>query len=194
MPKVVRPQDFDAWFTRAQPKLLRLAQSRLRQRAEAEDVVQETALALWRLTLQGGIEDLDAYAARAVWQNSLRRLTRRKQHQSLDDPDTREPAAPLPDVDALDAMQIERAIEELPLAQQTVLRLRFYTGLSFQETADALSIGLNTAASRCRYAITALRLAFDRSHSQEDQDVRPRTAPERAELRQRGQRRRRGNP
>ncbi len=194
MPKIVHPQDFDAWFTRAQPKLLRLAQSRLRQRAEAEDVVQETALALWRLVLQGGIEDLDAYAARAVWQNSLRRLSRRKQHASLDEPEAQEPAAPGPAVDALDAMELERAIAELPLTQQTVLRLRFYAGFSFQETADALSIGLNTAASRCRYALTALRLAFDPQHSKEEQDVSPRTASERAELRQRGKRGSRRRP
>jgi RNA polymerase sigma factor (sigma-70 family) len=57
----------------------------------------------------------------------------------------------------LGPLELERAIEELPLAQQTVVRLRYYVGMSFREVGQALSISANTAASRSRYALQKLR-------------------------------------
>jgi RNA polymerase sigma-70 factor (ECF subfamily) len=159
---------FDAWYERSRPKLLRLAVSRLRDRDEAEDVVQETALAVWRRHEAGGVDDLDAYAARSVWQNAIKRSTRKRRFESLEDAEL--DGLGVPDaVDAwIDSLEMEEAISGLPLAQQTVLRLRFYTGLSFKETAQALSISLNTAASRCRYALESLRKGFDPSNQKEE--------------------------
>ena len=60
-------------------------------------------------------------------------------------------------VDRLDALELERAIASLPPAQQVVIRLRFYLGLSFREIGRNLSISTNTAASRTRYALAGLR-------------------------------------
>jgi RNA polymerase sigma-70 factor (ECF subfamily) len=156
------PPTFDEWLKRARPRLLRLAQSRLRDRGEAEDAVQDTALAVWKRHAKGGIQDLDAYANRAVWQNSIRRSVRRPRWESLEEAE----AASADDasdraLDAwFDAGELEAAIAGLPQAQQAVIRLRFYTGLSFKEMGEALSIGLNTAASRTRYALQALKLAL----------------------------------
>jgi RNA polymerase sigma factor (sigma-70 family) len=171
------PQDFDDWYMAARPKLLRLAQSRLRDRAEAEDVVQETAVALWNQLQRQPIDNLDAYAARAVWQNSLRRLTRRKDWATLDAEDGFEPSVP-PDIEqAIDAWEMEEALAQLPLPQQAVLRLRFYAGHSFQETADALSIGLNTAASRVRYALQSLRTVLNPSQEESSEQRNPEPRP-----------------
>jgi RNA polymerase sigma-70 factor (ECF subfamily) len=165
------PHPFDAWYERSRPKLLRLAVSRLRDRDEAEDVVQETALAVWRRHEAGGVEDLDAYAARSVWQNAIKRSTRLRRFESLEDAEA--DGLGVPDaVDAwIDSLEMEEALAGLPLAQQTVLRMRFYTGLSFKETAQALSISLNTAASRCRYALESLRKGFENPNPKEDHDA-----------------------
>ncbi len=175
------PQDFDDWYLAARPKLLRLAQSRLRDRAEAVDVVQETAVALWNQLQRQPIDNLDAYAARSVWQNSLRRITRRKDLATLDGESGFEPSVP-PDIEqAIDAWEMEEALAQLPLAQQAVLRLRFYAGHSFQETADAHSIGLNTAASRVRYALQSLRTVLNPSQEETSEQAssppRPKPAP-----------------
>lgn len=149
------PPSFDDWFEPLRPQLLRLAYSRLQDWAEAEDVVQESALALWRRLAQGGIDAPEAYAARAVWQNALRRRGRRKEWVALEEA---EEASVEAEIDEwVERLALEDAVARLPPAQQAVLRLRFYTGLTLKETAAALAIGLNTAASRCRYALDALR-------------------------------------
>jgi RNA polymerase sigma-70 factor (ECF subfamily) len=149
--------EFDAWFRASSARLLRLARSRLRDQAEAEDVVQDTALALWRKQAEGGIQDLDAYAARAVWLNAGKRAARRKDWTPLEGEGGLDPAAPAPGLDFEDADALSRARAALPEAQRAILELRYDLGLSFREAAEALSISLNTAASRARYALAALR-------------------------------------
>jgi len=149
---------FDDWLRRARPRLLRLARSRLRDLGEAEDVVQETVLAVWRRFAAGGVEDLDAYANRAVWQNAIRRKTRWRDWDPLENAEFEGAAQVEPEAeDWLEARELEQAIAHLPSAQAAVVRLRFYAGLSFKEMGEALSIGLNTSASRTRYALQTLR-------------------------------------
>ena len=46
---------------------------------------------------------------------------------------------------------------QLPLEQREVLVLRIWAELSFPEIAEVLEIGVDTAASRHRYALAALR-------------------------------------
>lgn len=69
-------------------------------------------------------------------------------------------AAPDPATDdpaQIDPLTLERALAQLPVAQGTAIRLRYYMGLTFQEIGTTLSISANTAASRCRYGLAALR-------------------------------------
>jgi RNA polymerase sigma-70 factor (ECF subfamily) len=52
---------------------------------------------------------------------------------------------------------LEGALEELPLEQREVVHLKTWSGLTFEEIADALGISPNTAASRYRYGVDKLR-------------------------------------
>jgi RNA polymerase sigma-70 factor (ECF subfamily) len=88
--------------------------------------------------------------------NAIKRRARRGRELPMDAPpeattDFNSPAG------RLDALELERAIASLPSAQQVVIRLRFYLGLSFREIGANLSISTNTAASRTRYALAGLR-------------------------------------
>lgn len=164
MPKDA-PDFFDAWATQTRPRLLRLASSWLKDKAEAEDVVQATLEALWHAHRQGRILNLDAYANRAVWLNAQRRKARQRDWTPLDELPLPAEAAEEPE---LTPWELEAALEKLPAAQQAALRLRYYGGLSFEEMGQALKISMNTAASRCRYAIAALRAALQK---EEDEDA-----------------------
>ena len=54
-------------------------------------------------------------------------------------------------------MDIKLAVEQLPLDQQEVIKLRMTSGLSFKDIADETGVGINTALGRMRYAIMNLR-------------------------------------
>jgi RNA polymerase sigma-70 factor (ECF subfamily) len=45
----------------------------------------------------------------------------------------------------------------LPDEQQEVVRLRYYSKLSFQEIAETTDVSINTALGRMRYALINLR-------------------------------------
>ena len=48
-------------------------------------------------------------------------------------------------------------VEELPEDQREVVRLRYYSQLSFQEIAEQTEVSINTALGRMRYALINLR-------------------------------------
>jgi RNA polymerase sigma-70 factor, ECF subfamily len=52
---------------------------------------------------------------------------------------------------------VRRALSDLPEQQRTVVVLKIYEDMTFQQIADALGISINTAASRYRYAMDKLR-------------------------------------
>lgn len=52
---------------------------------------------------------------------------------------------------------VRRMLNELPTEQQDVIRLHYYEGRSYKETANILGISVNTALGRMRYAIFNLR-------------------------------------
>lgn len=152
-----RHDELEDWLPARRAGWVRTATSILRDPQEAEDVVQDTILAV----LQRGqrVQRPEAYVARAVYWNALKRRARRRAHLPLEAVPrgaVESPGRPSAET-LLDSFELEQAVAGLPLAQQTVIRLRFYLGLSFAEIAENLSISINTAASRSRYALANLR-------------------------------------
>lgn len=156
------PAARESWIETNRSRLVRIAQSILHDEDEAEDVVQDTLLRAWRRGATHGIDNWGGYVSRAVYWNALKRRARRRSDVSMDG----ETARGL-DVQRtggeewrLSPLELERAIGELPVSQQTVVRLRYYVGMSFREVGQTLSISANTAASRTRYALQKLRTAL----------------------------------
>lgn len=52
---------------------------------------------------------------------------------------------------------VRRLIELLPDEQQQVVKMRYYSKMSFQEIADNTDVSINTALGRMRYALINLR-------------------------------------
>ena len=54
-----------------------------------------------------------------------------------------------------------KMLDYLPEAQQEVIKLRFFDGLSFKEIADQTDSSINTTLGRVRYALINLRKIMD---------------------------------
>jgi RNA polymerase sigma-70 factor (ECF subfamily) len=153
--------DWKHWFHEHGPKLLLCARQWTRSLADAEDVVQEAFVRFWRHQrgLGGEPTALLLTSVRRAACDLGRRETRRalreehaegglEQNESL--------LAPLPDGDDR-RVAIETALQLLPLEQREVLVLKIWGALTFEQIAAQLGISVNTAASRYRYALVALR-------------------------------------
>jgi len=152
-------EPIESWIDAHRARLVRLAQSILHDPAEAEDVVQDTLLKAWRRNSVHDIKNWGAYVSRAVYWNALKRRARRRTDVQIESVTPQSLVADQQgeEEQRLGPLQLERAIAQLPLAQQTVVRLRYYVGMSFREVGQSLSISANTAASRTRYAVHRLR-------------------------------------
>ncbi|MEJ1974466.1 MAG: sigma-70 family RNA polymerase sigma factor [Lacunisphaera sp.] len=68
---------------------------------------------------------------------------------------------PLPGEGDERRQEIEVALQRLPDEQREVLVLKIWQELTFEQIGEVLGISPNTAASRYRYALTALRAQLE---------------------------------
>jgi RNA polymerase sigma factor (sigma-70 family) len=138
--------------------LLAYALRRTERLADAEEIVAETMLVAWRRheKLPAGDEAIPWLygVARRVLANQRRSQARRRRLELLLQPLTRssiDPASPA-EVDAVIA-----ATQRLPEADQEVLRLAAWEGLSHAQIAVSLGCSENAAALRLHRARRRLR-------------------------------------
>jgi RNA polymerase sigma-70 factor, ECF subfamily len=129
--------------------------------ADARDLLQEVFVRLAREQEPlHGVRNERAFLIRMAHNAAVDLLrrggTRERNHEAfgLDQPVLA--AAGLPD-EATFKAELERALAELPSDQRAVVHLKAWSGLTFEEIAEALQISPNTAASRYRYGIDKLR-------------------------------------
>jgi RNA polymerase sigma-70 factor (ECF subfamily) len=149
-------QSWEAWFGIYGPRLLLCARQWTRSQADAEDVVQEAFVRFWKHQrgLGGDPMALLLTSVRRSAFDLARRDSRRTQREQIEaDGDWFEGS----DVDTDREAQLEAAVRELPGDQRDVLVLKIWGGFTFEQVATQLDIPANTAASRYRYALTALR-------------------------------------
>jgi RNA polymerase sigma-70 factor, ECF subfamily len=150
------------WFQLYGPKLLLCARQWTRSSADAEDVVQEAFVRFWRhqRDLPGEPMALLVTSVRRAAFDLARRNGRRasREERSCDAFD-----AP-PSVAYFSALEnderraaIEDALQRIPPEQREVLVLKIWGELTFEQIGAELALSPNTAASRYRYALAALR-------------------------------------
>ena len=124
--------------------------TKLRNRQDAEDCLQDIFIELW-IRGTDGILDLDAYLWRRVRDEAWRRRGRSAQTTPVFlhvEPSAHDP---------LEHLAFEEALAKLPDEQHDVFVLIKCLGFTLAETADNLQISYETAAGRLRYAIAKLR-------------------------------------
>jgi RNA polymerase sigma-70 factor (ECF subfamily) len=150
------------WLDAHGPKLLLCARQWTRSFADAEDVVQEAFIRYWRhqRQLPGDPQALLITSIRRAALDQARREARRAAREEKSGGGLEEHSLVFdsqPGDDAERRQEIEAALQHLPVEQREVLVLKIWNELTFEQIAETLGILPNTAASRYRYALAALR-------------------------------------
>ena len=147
------------WFQLYGPKLLLCARQWTRSLADAEDVVQEAFVRFWRHQrgLPGEPMALLVTSVRRAAFDRARREGRRaaREERAMAEAPTAFFETPF-DGDER-RIAIEEALQRIPPEQREVLVLKIWGELTFGQIATELELSPNTAASRYRYALAALR-------------------------------------
>jgi RNA polymerase sigma-70 factor (ECF subfamily) len=131
---------------------------------EAEDVVQEAYLTLWRQAgrLDPSRGSVRSYLLTIVHRRAIDVLRRRsgRPERALVDAEQLPSAAPDP-VEfaslAEERERVQRALQELPDDQRQAVELAYFRGLTMAELAQEQRIPIGTAKSRLRLALGRMR-------------------------------------
>jgi RNA polymerase sigma-70 factor (ECF subfamily) len=144
---------FERWVLPELPTMYRVALAITGDRAEAEDVVQDSLLRAYR-----ALDRFDGTRPRAwlltIVRNTHINRNRRRRPMLLGDPDDinrRAPSAPGADAQVIAAVfdsRVEAALQALPADQRSVIQLVDVAALSYQQAADALGVPVGTVMSR----------------------------------------------
>lgn len=151
--------DWRTWFETYGARLLLVARQWTRSASDAEDVVQEAFVRYWRQQrgLPGDPLPLLITSVRRAALDLIRRSARRERREQAQ-VDLQAEAWFEPNRDGDErANRLEEAVVQLPSEQREVLVLKIWGELTFAQIAEQLALSPNTAASRYRYALGALR-------------------------------------
>lgn len=140
------------------------ARQQTRSEADAEDVLQESFFRLCK-TSRDCPPDLPLVFT-AIRRTAIDLARRRDRRRIREDIVAREEPSVLFDckVEGSERSEgVERALRQLPEPQQEVLILKIWGELTFSEIGDTIGIPANTAASRYRYALQALKTHLESS-------------------------------
>jgi RNA polymerase sigma factor (sigma-70 family) len=148
---------FEELFARYREPLFGFFRRRLENRERAEDLAQETFLAVIRATAR--------YEPRALVRTYLygialkllaaerRKLSGKEQSAEPE----QEPAVPAVNDASEKALWVQQALEKLDVAEREILMLREYEQLNYAEIAELLRLPVNTVRSRLFRSRMALR-------------------------------------
>jgi RNA polymerase sigma-70 factor (ECF subfamily) len=157
MENVVTHEDWKACFCQLAPGLVLFARQWVRTPADAEDIVQEAFVRFWRKQYSPDNRALLFATVRSVALDLLRRDSRRARREADAFLETEQTVAPSFDVDSESRRGLADAVERLPREQREVVVMKIWNELTFADIGTVLGISQNTAASRYRYALSALK-------------------------------------
>jgi RNA polymerase sigma-70 factor, ECF subfamily len=169
MENLATDEEWRVCFSELAPGLLLFARQWTRSNADAEDVVQEAFVRFWRKYLNTSnrerIETGEPFPNRALLYASvrsialdfLRRDHRRTRRESVAVLEMEQSVEPQFAVEDESQQALALAVGRLPNEQREVLVMKIWNGLTFAEIASVVGISQNTAASRYRYALSALK-------------------------------------
>ncbi|WP_236596716.1 sigma-70 family RNA polymerase sigma factor [Paraburkholderia hiiakae] len=158
---------FGTLYRRTSAKLFGVCLRMLRDRGEAEEVLQDVYVTVWRRavtfdpTLASAITWLVAIARnRAI--DRLRRHREEPLDESIGDEVADEGPSPAAIVEhSEERRRLERCLEGLPAQKGSVIREAFFTGATYAELAERLSVPLGTMKSWIRRSLLQLKACLE---------------------------------
>lgn len=153
-------QEFGKLVERYQHRLVRFAARMLGDAEEAQDIVQETFLRVWRSRrpVQG---DPVAYLFRITRNLCLDHFRSQHRTEVLDDSTELPPStesSPAASAQSQALVELVRAsVQALPEPQRVVFVLSHYEEMSYREIAEVIGCPIGTVASRKFQAVETLR-------------------------------------
>jgi RNA polymerase sigma-70 factor, ECF subfamily len=160
---------FETVYDRHAGAAFSLAHRICRERALAEDVVQEGFLALWRngSRYDSSRGSLRSWLLRIVHNRAIDALRRGAARDALhgdDDGIMERLVSPVfTDVELIqrdEAREVRLALERLPLDQRRVIELAYFRGLTHVEIASILGAPVGTIKGRMRLGLAKMRIAL----------------------------------
>lgn len=164
------PSEWRLWLDEFGPRLLLFARQQTRNQEDAEDVLQDAIVKLVEKIQSGefigGMEAWQPYLYTTIRRLAIdlsRRDDRRKRREdivSLEEEAATTPDDPWFDSDSSDdetRNQLEAKLRELPAKFSEVIVMKVWGERTFAEIGETLGISQNTAASRYRYGLEALK-------------------------------------
>lgn len=144
-------------YGRHAPKLLGLLLSMLGGKAEAEDLLHDVFLEVWRhagdyAPERGSVRAWLVTRTRSRALDRIKSASRRRSVHTEEAPETSVPAPPFDD-----HRRLQQTLLTMPENQREVLLLAYFEDLSASEIAVRLGIPVGTVKSRTRAALTTLR-------------------------------------
>jgi RNA polymerase sigma-70 factor (ECF subfamily) len=153
---------WQSWFDAYGRRLLLFARQWASSAADAEDIVQEAYYRFWRSDYRNDADahvQLFAMVRRAGLDATRKRLRREaRERAASEDPGS---WFVVPDDSRETSREVEYALSQLPAEQREVVVLKIWGELTFEQIARSLQISPNTAASRYRYGLQALRKSLN---------------------------------
>lgn len=164
MENVATHEDWKGCFSQLAPGLLLFARQWVHSAADAEDIVQEAFVKFWRRnhppSANAGAptnRPLLYAIVRSTALDLIRRDMRRARRERAAFAETEQTVEPQFRFEDESQRALALALDRLPHEQREVLVMKIWNELTFAEIGEALGISQNTAASRYRYALSALK-------------------------------------
>jgi RNA polymerase sigma-70 factor (ECF subfamily) len=160
---------FRSLFQTFWPKLRTMLMRQGADRETAEEIAQETMLAVWRKSHQFSSDRgsasawiygiarnlrIDRLRQQAVWQRYYEEFASQERMEAV-------AGSPVFEPQGTSIGDIESALGRLPPEQLQVIQLSFIDGLSHSEIAARLELPLGTVKSRMRLAFDKLRFSVE---------------------------------
>jgi RNA polymerase sigma-70 factor (ECF subfamily) len=157
MDNVATQENWKTCFSQLAPGLVLFARQWVRSGSDAEDIVQEAFVRFWRQKRDVANRGLLYATVRTVALDRIRKDSRRARREAEAYSDTAQSVEPQFEGDDDSQRLLAGAVNRLPHEQREVLVMKIWNDLTFAEIGEALGISQNTAASRYRYALAALK-------------------------------------